>query len=525
MPHQDDIKKLLINYNRRLQALQERKALYGYETPISILTEIEDVETEIERLQAELKQLETGSELTYATDAAVLSNAKDSIKSEVSSPPWQWIGIGIIAFIVLVGLIIFLSGRNGTGGDAIAGANIVAVTKQQTSVIIEAIETSTNTPSPTPTFTSAPPTDTPTQEPTSIPTATPTVIPTSTATPTVTPTPTTTPTITPTPCTMPFGDPLFLQWKEELGCPIGQLKVVEYGAEQLMQGGHLFWRRDTDELYAIVNRNKQTGEDLLSGQWMIFSNLAVADGKVCLVEREPPPGTPPMVSGFSWWWCRLGAGPDGPFGWPLEKEKEGTFITQPFVNGLAWRGSEQKIFALLSSGNFLASSTTVLPTNTPAVEPPLPDTNAVITTENVAASSPTLENLESVKNIWHLTSFEDLKTPETRTYDIEVKSTDKWRWVFAWCAINEANLMEILSPLSVNLSIDDFQLQSDVILEHEETAANGWACHYWSTILSNWRRGAMVKLDINYDLTQTINDGEDSYPSGQYHQVLLARVK
>lgn len=62
MARQDDIKKLLVNHNRRLQALQERKALYGLEVPIAVLTEIEDIEAEIERLQAELAELVPPSE-------------------------------------------------------------------------------------------------------------------------------------------------------------------------------------------------------------------------------------------------------------------------------------------------------------------------------------------------------------------------------------------------------------------------------------------------------------------------------
>lgn len=59
MSRQDDIRKLLINYNRRLQALKERQALYGLDTPIAILTEIENIEAEITNLEAELETITT----------------------------------------------------------------------------------------------------------------------------------------------------------------------------------------------------------------------------------------------------------------------------------------------------------------------------------------------------------------------------------------------------------------------------------------------------------------------------------
>jgi tetratricopeptide (TPR) repeat protein len=57
MSRQNDIKKQIVQHNRRLQILKEKKAAYGLETPVSVLTEIADIESQIEALQAELEQL------------------------------------------------------------------------------------------------------------------------------------------------------------------------------------------------------------------------------------------------------------------------------------------------------------------------------------------------------------------------------------------------------------------------------------------------------------------------------------
>ncbi|MCB0213683.1 MAG: hypothetical protein KDJ52_30355 [Anaerolineae bacterium] len=57
MSRSNDIDRLLIRYNRRLQGLKEKQAQYGLETPISILTEIDDIEIQIEELQKELEKL------------------------------------------------------------------------------------------------------------------------------------------------------------------------------------------------------------------------------------------------------------------------------------------------------------------------------------------------------------------------------------------------------------------------------------------------------------------------------------
>ncbi len=57
MTSQSDIKKLLNNYERRLQKLKEKNALRGLDAPIDTLIEIEDIEAEIERLKEELKRI------------------------------------------------------------------------------------------------------------------------------------------------------------------------------------------------------------------------------------------------------------------------------------------------------------------------------------------------------------------------------------------------------------------------------------------------------------------------------------
>lgn len=63
MSRQNDIKRLITEHNRQLQRLKEKQAQYGpLQTPVHILTEIEDIEREIEKLQQKLKILEKDNE-------------------------------------------------------------------------------------------------------------------------------------------------------------------------------------------------------------------------------------------------------------------------------------------------------------------------------------------------------------------------------------------------------------------------------------------------------------------------------
>ena len=55
MTRRDNIQRLIVLYNRRLQKLREQEALRGISTPPEILIEIEDLEKKLAGLQTELK--------------------------------------------------------------------------------------------------------------------------------------------------------------------------------------------------------------------------------------------------------------------------------------------------------------------------------------------------------------------------------------------------------------------------------------------------------------------------------------
>jgi hypothetical protein len=65
MSRKDDIKSLISKLNRRLQKLEEQKALYGLSTDPGVLIEIEDIKAEIEKLQVELEVSEDSEPSAY----------------------------------------------------------------------------------------------------------------------------------------------------------------------------------------------------------------------------------------------------------------------------------------------------------------------------------------------------------------------------------------------------------------------------------------------------------------------------
>lgn len=150
---------------------------------------------------------------------------------------------------------------------------------------------------------------------------------------------------------------------------------------------------------------------------------------------------------------------------------------------------------------------------------------SIPTITSVNASRPSRQSVFSFSSVWSLASFRDLKSPGTERYYIDLRSSDTRRWTFAWCATDRNRLAEILSPLTVDLVINDSPLSGDYILEHEGENRDGWQCHYWSTVLTDWRQGATIKLEIRYRLNSQIFDGAETYPPGLYHQLMFVDVE
>lgn len=195
-------------------------------------------------------------------------------------------------------------------------------------------------------------------------------------------------------------------------------------------------------------------------------------------------------------------------------------------------GEEEKSSTDITSTLSTKSTAVPITTRTVSANTLLPPT---IISERDVTPSPTRENklvtslpsrndVFDYESLWTIVQFEDLFTPGENIYRVSIRSNDEWRWTFAWCAISSLELERILSPLTVKFYIDNLYLSNNEILQHRGVDSRGWACQYWSTILSDFPRNASVNLRINYSLSETIFDGVDSYPPGNYAQTILMGV-
>jgi hypothetical protein len=211
---------------------------------------------------------------------------------------------------------------------------------------------------PTNTPTVLVPTNTPTVL---VPTNTPTVlVPTNTPTVFVpTNTPTAPPTITNTPipaaCGVPAGSTFASIWQNNrdlMGCALDNQITIPTMAEQLFEGGQMFWRRDTDEVYVIYDRSSDG--TLTQGSWQRDSKWVWDRSDPDGVGKTPPAGYQEPIRGFGWVWRSFLNAEHGPLGWALDREYGFDNIgqVQRFENGLIFKDSDPAIYLLLYNGNF-----------------------------------------------------------------------------------------------------------------------------------------------------------------------------
>lgn len=145
---------------------------------------------------------------------------------------------------------------------------------------------------------------------------------------------------------------------------------------------------------------------------------------------------------------------------------------------------------------------------------------------SVHAARPSGQDILEIPSIWEyfgLAEGLDLPAPGRRLFSVDVDPEMRFTWSFYWCASDEEILADNLSRMTVGFEIDRVALPPEQILEYEESS-QGWSCHHWATLLSDWQPGAETRLDIRYVFSQDVNDGSRDYPAGDYWFVLKATV-
>lgn len=127
-------------------------------------------------------------------------------------------------------------------------------------------------------------------------------------------------------------------------------------------------------------------------------------------------------------------------------------------------------------------------------------------------------------SLWQLATYRDLKEPGTQTYYVSIPIESEWRWNFSWCADNSALLEEILKPLTIKFLIDGVEIAYPPVQGYDQIPQKGQACRRWGLLLSEWPEKEPIELEIQYTLTESIYDGNESFPPGTYRQIIIVNT-
>ena len=149
---------------------------------------------------------------------------------------------------------------------------------------------------------------------------------------------------------------LWQSYRSLLGCPASNQVTIPTIAEEAFQGGHMFWRSDTNAMYVVYDRQKNGGE-LFAGTWETdptWDWAALGEPDPDGIGLSPPPGLAEPKRGFGWVWRTHLGKENGKLGWALDKEYgfDNTGQSQLFEQGIMFKGSSPKVYVLLYDGRF-----------------------------------------------------------------------------------------------------------------------------------------------------------------------------
>jgi hypothetical protein len=171
--------------------------------------------------------------------------------------------------------------------------------------------------------------------------------------------------------------------------------------------------------------------------------------------------------------------------------------------------------------NTVQPSDTISPSITSFLQP-----SHIMITNNVTASKPLQTDVDNLPDIWSLTfATRNITQPGKKIYDIDVNSSQKYLWMYDWCAKDPQTLKDNIKFIRVKFYIDDKPVDDQVVNSPPDKNTSSWYCHYWALKLQDFKQGTFINLDIKYTLFQPLFDGDSNFPDGNYQLTLNIVVK
>ena len=179
------------------------------------------------------------------------------------------------------------------------------------------------------------------------------------------------------------------------------------------------------------------------------------------------------------------------------------------------------------------AATLAQPSATPTVHPPTP--TAENTQPSVLVEYPTENDIREYdqNRIWNDvvwkdgqgTKFHYVYAPGLYEYTLTASQGDRYRFGFIWCEDTTTNLDRSLSSISgPEFYIDGEKIDDRYILIGSITRSN-LPCVHHSTMLTDWKIGSRIELEMRYTITDTIEQPGTDFKPGEYRHVVYVSVE
>ncbi|MEP7287149.1 MAG: hypothetical protein ABI947_15450 [Chloroflexota bacterium] len=133
------------------------------------------------------------------------------------------------------------------------------------------------------------------------------------------------------------------------------------------------------------------------------------------------------------------------------------------------------------------------------------------------------EDLSYYRNVWFYTNYVDLYRPGTKTYNIRVENRELGFSMY-WCGSTPERRDYIGNLLNIHFFVNGKQVPDSAVLIYDYIFQHD-PCRRWGTLLSAWKSGSKVTLEIRYSISEDLMEGGFSYKAGDYRQILNATVR
>ncbi len=141
---------------------------------------------------------------------------------------------------------------------------------------------------------------------------------------------------------------------------------------------------------------------------------------------------------------------------------------------------------------------------------------------------PTLNEIrQDMMSIWDANqlSLGDMLSPGVRSFNGTAQKDKEYLWPIYWCSKDQVTLAGNVENITTVFMVNGEIVPTKYIFDYYYDTNTGWECNYHATVIGRWPNNVQLILQVKRTFAAQINDGQQSYPAGDYIYELTISVK